>query len=151
MFRGALKHAAVHLNHITWLFYCFHVCMYMYFYTSSILTRLRHCRTFFKIVTHFSPSWPPFSFLMGPVNPRVESPGKNTVLPVLVCSWNQTKSFCYFRILMRNGFLTKLGKRQDSCYLTPKQISFGSEKKGYWFLSRKRQAFFFRNKISTYM
>ena len=33
-----------------------------------------------KIVTHFSPSWPPFSFSsMGLVDPSVENSGKNTV------------------------------------------------------------------------
>ena len=76
-----------------------------------------------NIATFVRPHEPLLASL-SPVNPRVESPGKNTVLLVLVCSWNQTKSFnCYFRILMRNGFLTKLGKRQDSYYLTPPKIS----------------------------
>ena len=29
-------------------------------------------------VTRFSPSWPLFRFLMGPMDPSVEDPGKNT-------------------------------------------------------------------------
>ena len=35
--------------------------------------------SYLKIVIHFSPSLPPFSFLMGPVDPSVQNPGKNTV------------------------------------------------------------------------
>ena len=31
-----------------------------------------------KNCDRFSPSWPPFSFSMGPVDPSVENPGKNT-------------------------------------------------------------------------
>ena len=35
-------------------------------------------KLYLKIVTPFSPSWPPFSFSMGHVDPSVENPGKNT-------------------------------------------------------------------------
>ena len=31
-------------------------------------------------MTDFCPSWPPFSFSVGPVNPSVENPGKNTAV-----------------------------------------------------------------------
>ena len=31
-----------------------------------------------KIVSRFSPSWPPLSFSMGPVDPSVENPDNNT-------------------------------------------------------------------------
>ena len=34
-------------------------------------------KLYLKIVTCFSPSWPPFSFSMGPVDPSVENPGTN--------------------------------------------------------------------------
>ena len=37
-----------------------------------------------KIVKHFSPSWPPFSFFMGPVDLSVWNPGQNTVFLVIV-------------------------------------------------------------------
>ena len=37
-----------------------------------------------KIVTHFSPSWPPFSFFVGPVDLCVWNPGQNTVFLVIV-------------------------------------------------------------------
>ena len=37
-----------------------------------------------KIVTHFSPSWPPFSFFMGPVDLSVWNPGQNTAFLVIV-------------------------------------------------------------------
>ena len=35
-------------------------------------------RMYSYTVTRFSPSWPPFSFSMGPVDPSVENPGKNS-------------------------------------------------------------------------
>ena len=35
-------------------------------------------RMYSYTATRFSPSWPPFSFSMGPVDPSVENPGKNT-------------------------------------------------------------------------
>ena len=49
-------------------------------------------------MTRFSPSWPPFSFSMGPVDPRVENPGKNTAPASVKCykfqiSWNSV-SYC---------------------------------------------------------
>lgn len=33
---------------------------------------------YLKIMVRFSPSWPPFSFSMGPEDTSVENPGKNT-------------------------------------------------------------------------
>ena len=53
---------------------------------------------YLKIVTRFSPSWPPFSFSMGPMDPRVENPGKNTAPASVKCytfqiSWNSV-SYC---------------------------------------------------------
>ena len=49
-------------------------------------------------MTRFSPSWPPFSFSMGPVDPRVENLGKNTAPASVKCykfqiSWNSV-SYC---------------------------------------------------------
>ena len=49
-------------------------------------------------MTRFSPSWPPFSFSMGPVDPRVENSGKNTAPASVKCykfqiSWNSV-SYC---------------------------------------------------------
>ena len=35
-------------------------------------------RIYSYTVNRFSPSWPPLSFSMGPVDPSVENPGKNT-------------------------------------------------------------------------
>ena len=40
------------------------------------------CKLYPNIVTLFSPSWSPFSFsikIMGPVDPSVENPAKNTL------------------------------------------------------------------------
>ena len=52
---------------------------------------------YLKIVTRFSPSWPPFSFSMGPVDPRVENPGKNIAPASVKCYKYQIfrNSVCY--------------------------------------------------------
>ena len=70
-------------------------------------------------MTHFSPSWPPFSFSMGPVDPRVENPGKNIAPASVKCYRYQIfrNSVCYCTQGEQNWLIYDLGF--DGNFLQP--------------------------------
>ena len=70
-------------------------------------------------MTHFSPSWPPFTFSMGPVDHRVENPGKNTAPASVKCYKYQISgnSVCYCTQGDQNWLLYDLGF--DGNFLQP--------------------------------